>query len=91
MLKQLTFSIRCVAYLSTLLPMSLRGPFTDQFVVAPVDRTYFRTTDGTLYCNISIEVRIDGALDMQYQVPHDLLLPCVFETDCRRICQPIRK
>ena len=71
--------------------MSLRGPFTDQFVAAPVDRTLFRTTDDTLYFNVSIEVRIDGALDMQYQVPHDLLLPSVFETDCRYNCQPIRK
>jgi hypothetical protein len=58
--------------------MAFLGPYTDQFVASPVDRPFFYTTDGTPYVNVNVEIRIDGALDMQYQVPRDFLLPDFF-------------
>ena len=64
--------------------MAFLGPYTDQFVASPVDRPFFYTSDGTPYVNVNVEVRIDGALDMQYQVPRDFLLPDVFFGTDRR-------
>ena len=58
--------------------MAFLAPYTDQFVASPVARPFFYTTDGTPYVNVNVEIRIGGALDMQYQAPRDFLLPDVF-------------